>query len=159
MYDNRSITVFVQPKFEILNHVRSELNKALIGLDKTIIDSTEIVSWELLENAIKYGIANQNAPEAIYNFSLTEKEIQISVSNGIHSEVIISQFTNMMEIVKNSKDRAEPYINRLTEILDNQGNTKSQLGIYKIIAETDFNLDYRIENFVLTVYARLELRK
>lgn len=159
MQDNRTIIVSVKPTFETLNYVRGELVKAMADADKLILEGCEIVSWELLENAIKYGVANDKAPEAIYNFVYKENEIFITVSNGLKSLSVIEHFISMMEKIKVTKDRTELYIKRLTEILDNPSNTKSQLGLYKIMAETEFNLNYKVEDMVLTVYANLKLRK
>ncbi|MCB1143995.1 MAG: hypothetical protein H7A24_16630 [Leptospiraceae bacterium] len=145
------------PNYDILNNMSDQIHRVLGGSPKNIIESCESASWELLENAIKYGSAQNNQKEVKYEFTSTESEIIIKISNGFDRKESLMEYLKIMDKIHSTEDKSSLYINRLSEILENPKSTKSQLGLYKIAAETDFVLNYHIEDQVLITTAVLSL--
>ena len=125
----------------------------LKAYEQSIIESSEIAASELIENAIKYGIATEDAPAVEFKFKCNSKHIEICVTNGIESIGSINELILCMEKIKTSTNKQELYIQRLQAILEQPNPSGSKLGLYRILSETEFDLSYKIEGQKLIVWA------
>jgi hypothetical protein len=145
------------PKKDFNHFIDKVIDIYMIQYPKKIKDSCEIVSYELLENAIKYGDSIKEQPEIHFKIKLDKNSISISIKNGINSTDNLADFQKSMSDILQNKNRSVMYEKRLLEILENSNEKDSKLGLFKIIAETDFDLNYSLENKILTIEANLKV--
>ncbi|MCB1190675.1 MAG: hypothetical protein H7A23_23145 [Leptospiraceae bacterium] len=153
MEKDYSIYVTTQPTWSFVSAVRDKVKEELKEYDKEIVESGEIAASELIENAIKYGVSSEDAPVVEFKFKNENKKIEICVVNGIESIGSIHTLIAFMEKIKNVTNKQELYIERLREILEQPTHTRSQLGLYRILYETEFDLTYEVKGNKLTVWA------
>ncbi|MCB1190676.1 MAG: hypothetical protein H7A23_23140 [Leptospiraceae bacterium] len=155
---NPLIKISIKPTWNVINDIRESIKKTLKEYSNEIQSYSEITASELLENAIKYGISTDNAPEVDFEFKVESDIIKIAVSNGIDmNDANFKTFLKFMDNIKNSPDRQELYLKRLAEIMENPHSPQSQLGLYRIMYETNFELDYEISIDILTIVAILKV--
>lgn len=115
---------------------------------------------ELFENAIKYGLSTDDASDVSLEISYSkEHELNISVSNGIESVESVQAFIDFLDKIKNAKDLEALYMERLKEIAENPKTGQSQLGLFRIAYETEFNLKYEISGKKITVIATKKIEE
>lgn len=150
----------VDPLWKIIGDVKSKISLAMQdnGIKGGLFEFTNIVASELLENAIKYGIENPERSKIGFEFEIHEEFIQVKVKNGIESKDSIKDFIHIMERIKTSTDMSHLYIERLKEIIEHPDTEKSRLGLYRIVSECGFTLDYTISDSVLEVIAVRKLQ-
>ncbi len=143
-----------KPIWNVVTDIRKQIKALIEKKDFTIdnIDAMEIVSMELFENAIKYGLSTDDATEVSLEISY-DNELRISVSNGIESIESIQHFIDFLNKIKDAPNLESLYMERLGEIAQNPKSGQSQLGLFRIAYETQFNLKYEIVGKKLTVIA------
>lgn len=147
----------LNPTIGIINALVEKIKIALVDYSEKVNYSTDVVASELLENALKYGVVNTDIEKIHFEMLYDEKEIIIKVSNGFFDDSFLLDFHRIFEKIKNTPDRESLYIERLQEVLDNPSTKQSQLGFYKILYETDYNINYEINKKIITVTAHLKM--
>jgi hypothetical protein len=145
-----------KPIWNVVTDIRKQIKALIEKKDFTIdnIEAMEIVSMELFENAIKYGLSTDDATEVSLEISYdNDSELRISVSNGIESAESIQDFIDFLNKIKDATNLEALYMERLKEIAQNPKSGQSQLGLFRIAYETQFNLKYEIVGKKLTVVA------
>ncbi len=150
-----SLEVKVDPIWKVIGDIKKKITESMQenGLKNSLVDFTNIVASELLENAIKYGIENKDLSKVGLEFELNERHIEIKVRNGISESEDLQEFIRIMKRIQSSENALQLYIARLKEIIENPNTEKSQLGLYRIASESSFVLNYRIEDNTLEVIA------
>lgn len=121
--------------------------------DDNLAYAVKMVSRELLENAIKYGLAELiNEP---VSFQITEEnnEITIQVTNRVILNDDLMRVIHHLKEVKACDDYKQLYIDKLKNINKNRKAGVSRLGFYRIVYEAKFDLDYQYKNNFLTICA------
>jgi hypothetical protein len=108
---------------------------------------------ELVENAVKYGSSIPGKEGVEFDFKIDNNNIIIKISNGLIHEKDGITVANNINKIKSSNNPMELYIQRLKELLEKPVEGVSQLGLYRIAYEGRFNLDYSIDNNILTITA------
>jgi hypothetical protein len=83
---------------------------------------------------------------------VSNSQVVIEVSNGLKSPERLHEVQRRVEQMAQSQNREQFYLKRLQELLSGSSHG-SQLGLYRIGYEGDFNLSFSYENQVLTVRA------
>lgn len=146
--NNKIIQLKLEPKIEELNIARNKIFSSIDDINESLRESCEIIIWELLENAMKYGESHFIKLE----YAQYQSSIQIKVSNHISSSAKVSNVIKMIKTLQSTPDRNALYMKRLEEIFDRKDDL-SQLGLYRIYAETSFDLDYDLTSNEITIIA------
>lgn len=143
------LQIEVAPIWSIISEIKDRIKIAMEGLRQGEIDFAVMTASELLENAIKYGVSNENISQVGFDFDLGKNKLIIKVKNGVNEDNSISNLINIMERIKNTENRRLLYIERLQEIMDDPSQKGSHLGLYRIISEGEYDLSYTYTNNVL----------
>ena len=145
----------IKPVWDTLSQIREDIQKFLEvkNIDEDLVEKADVVCLELLENAVKYGVGTPDSPDVNIWFKLEEDMLVFCVSNGVRKDENLQFLFNLIDKLNNSDDIEALYIERLQEIAKNPKNG-SQLGVYRIVYESEFNLNYELEGSKLTIEAR-----
>lgn len=152
-----TIQFSTKPIWDTVIQIRKQIKSNLEskGYEPEIVEASEIVSMELLENAVKYGTCTEECSSVDLTIDINEKEkeIKIKVCNGIVSKESVSFLLHLIDTLKASDNIELLYMNRLEEIMSNPKSGKSQLGLYRIAYETNYRLDYNVSEKKLEMIA------
>lgn len=154
----KTITLTITPTWAIVEHVRKKINTQLGDfLDSDVIDGAMICASELCENAIKYGEPVPNMQFIQFQLNYSDGKIEIEISNGVVNQVDLDNVCSSIDKTNGTNNPEKLYLERLQELMDMSKPQKSQLGLYRIVCETGFKLQYKLEGNALTISADLEL--
>ena len=149
---SKSIHLDIPVSWQFVRSVKKMVEESLAEVAEPVRYAAGMVASELVGNAIKYGEATAAAPYATLRLEVTEHCIVIVVANGVKSPERAQQVQRRIEQMTQSQDKEGFYLNRLQELLS--GSTHgSQLGLYRIGYEGEFELSYTFAEQVLTVRA------
>ena len=134
-----SIKIEITPMWSAIADIKEKVKISMVGMPRGNIDFTVMVASELLENAIKYGIANNESSQVDFEFEIDHSKVSLNVRNGIAHGPNLDKFLLVIE--------------RLQEIMDDPTQLESCLGLYRIISEVEFDLNYRLNNNILEMIA------
>jgi hypothetical protein len=149
----------ITPMWSVIAEVKEKIRIFMEGMSQGNIDFTIIVASELLENAIKYGIANDKIGSVGFVFEIAGKSVLVKVSNGVNDNENLEKFKAVMEKIKTTENKEGLYIARLLEIMDDPSKPGSSLGLYRIVSESKFELEYELDNHVLSMIATREFKE
>ncbi len=136
----------------IMNEVETALNKSGKGVGY----AGKMVTAELIENAIKYGSHSEAERGILFCMNFKNNKIVIEVSNRINNQDDYDNLVEHIDIINATDDIKGLYVDRLRVRMENQ-QKKTQLGLYRIAYEGEFNLAHEYENNVVTVIATREV--
>jgi hypothetical protein len=136
--------------WQFVKNVKRMVEDALCDHPDNVRYTAGMVASELVGNAIKYGDRTETAPQARLSMSMSGKQVVIEVSNGVRSQEHLEQVTRRIDEMAGSANREEFYLRRLQELLSGSSQG-SQLGIYRIGYEGEFDLSYTYADHVLTI--------
>ena len=142
----------------IIGNVKDLVRKFMDKSEEGQVEYAIMVVSELMENAIKYGTTNDKQQANVrLDFSISPENIGISVKNAIEQDQGVTNFLQIIDNIIASDDKEQLYLQRMQEIFDNPDMPGSQLGLYRIASEAQYDLSYSIENDILKINARKEL--
>jgi|JI9StandDraft_1071089.scaffolds.fasta_scaffold02798_5 anti-sigma regulatory factor (Ser/Thr protein kinase) len=148
-----SLHLGIAPIWPAIEDVRNEIETLILNLDKGNIDFALIVLSELLENAIKYGSKEERLTGIILYFEANVDHICIKVKNPISQSMNLDSFKRVIEKIKTSEDKKALHVERLLEIMNDPFQTESRLGLYRIVSECEYDLDFRLDDSGLEIIA------
>jgi hypothetical protein len=150
----------IQPLWNVVKEIRNEVGINMENRGAELRDASQMVASELVENAVKYGLAiNHESEMGIeFLFQVNDREIMIEVTNSADSEYDLANVTRHIDAINKSKDPQHLYVKRLTELMDTPGQKGSQLGLYRIAYEGEFSLSYEVKDKVITVKAYRKIK-
>lgn len=148
----KTISMDIPVTWQFVKSVKRMVEETLRDHSDSVRYSAGMVASELVGNAIKYGDRTESAPQAKVQVSVTEALVVIEVSNGVRSPEHLEQVTKRIDQLAGSVSKEEFYLGRLQELLSGSSQG-SQLGIYRIGYEGEFDLSYTYTNHVLTIRA------
>jgi len=145
----------IQPLWNVVKEIRNEVGSIMENKGEELCSASQMVASELVENAVKYGLAiNQESDMGIeFQFQVNDREIMIEVTNNADSKHDLANVTLHIDQINQSDDPQYLYVRRLTELMESGGQGGSQLGLYRIAYEGEFSLTYKVEDHVITVKA------
>jgi|JI9StandDraft_1071089.scaffolds.fasta_scaffold02798_3 hypothetical protein len=148
-----SIKIEITPMWSAIADIKEKVKISMVGMPRGNIDFTVMVASELLENAIKYGIANNESSQVDFEFEIDHSKVSLNVRNGIAHGPNLDKFLLVMNKINASENKKNLYLERLQEIMDDPTQLESCLGLYRIISEVEFDLNYRLNNNILEMIA------
>ena len=155
MNEEISISMSIKPTWNMVREIQEKATEFMQskGKDRDSTDAMVMCVTELIENAVKYGMETPEGGDIEVEFLIHDDTVFIKVVNGIRKDSDLENFKRHLEKIKNTKDTAQLYTDRLMELMENPKPGESELGLYRIAYEGEFKLDYKYENKVLTVFA------
>jgi anti-sigma regulatory factor (Ser/Thr protein kinase) len=154
--DNQLIEIEVPIVWEYVRRVRQQVEAALAHLDEDQRSAAVMVASELLENAIKYGVAVPPLSRTRVTLQYSPTQIEIRVDNGLIERGAYERVRALVESMSDDTACERLYLARIQELIDNPFQ-KNQLGLYRIGYEGKFSLSCNLENQVLSMTARRNL--
>lgn len=147
----KSLQMEIPSTWQFVRQIKRKVEEFLADYPESLRYSAGMVASELVGNAIKYG---EKIPAATLDVSVDDHKIEIQVHNAVKSPEHLSQVQMRLEQMAQSENKADFYLKRLQELLmDAPRNSGSQLGLYRIGYEGDFNLSHRYTDQILTIKA------
>jgi hypothetical protein len=147
------IQIEITPVWSLIPEVKEKIRNIMSGMNSNKIDFTMIVVSELLENAIKYGEMNTRIANISIIFELDQQMVLMSIKNGIGEYQNLDSFLNTMSKIKTTVNKKSLYLERLQEIMRDPSLPGSKLGLYRIVSESEFDLDFHIDEYGLEMLA------
>lgn len=139
-----------------IRSVRERVAEACAELPADVRAAAVMVTSELVENAIKYGVVVQGMDEVMVRFRIDTGRITVEVDNGVATQAAIDRVAEHVEQIRQASCRADLYIARLQELMRCPG-APGGLGLYRIGFEGEFDLSYESDGRTLTVRATRDL--
>ncbi|MEM7183422.1 MAG: diguanylate cyclase, partial [Spirochaetota bacterium] len=139
--------------FSIIDSIHRTIKKKIEKIKPELIDHAVMVTTELCENAIKYGVDISEREKMQYTCNLANDTIEIKVKNGLLDRSKFEKIKERIDTINAADDVYELYVNRLQELMSGINSDKSQLGLLRIVYEGKFNLDYDYSDNILTLIA------
>ncbi len=139
------IKVEIEHSWNIVSQIREKVRRELGDFAPDVIEASVMTASELVENGIKHGIPTKTCPQVRFFFESNDQEqtIHIRVTNGINSEdSSVQKLKEVIDKISASNDKAELYTQRLMDLMENASSGESQLGLYRIAYEGQFDLSY-----------------
>ena len=145
----------IQPLWNVVKEIRDEVGSIMENRGEELCSASQMTASELVENAVKYGFAIDVAADRGIEFQIdvTDREIMVTVTNRAASEQDLTNLVTHIDAINESDDPQSLYVQRLTELMNTDGQTGSQLGLYRIAYEGAFSLTYEVADSVITVKA------
>jgi hypothetical protein len=135
-----------------IRDVRSRVSEAAAHLSPELRAAAVMVTGELVENAVKYGVCLPDLDDVVLRVSIGEAAVSIEVSSGAASQEAIDEVAARIRRIQSTADRESLYVARLEELLRTPG-ASGGLGLYRIGFEGRFELSCENVGRVLTVRA------
>jgi|GEM_PF-1515608 len=142
-----------------IDELTEEVGEIVKNTNSEIAHATVMVSHELLENVIKYGIFNDDQNLNVFQLESDNNSIKISVTNVVQSEKDIDNIVKRISTINQSNNVLDLYQKRLLEIKNNRVQGESKLGFYKINYEGKFKLQSYHKNNIITIVAIRNLKE
>lgn len=154
------VSFTIRPVWEMISKIREDVQNVLKlkHVNSVIMEKADIVCLELLENAVKYGVVTPDCPDVKISFALEGNSLVFYISNGVKIDKRLQYLFDRIDELKNSENVESLYVQRLQEIAKNP-KAGSQLGIYRVVYESDFRLDYTLEGKKLTITAQKQIER
>ncbi len=149
---SKSVKMQIPVTWQFVKAVKHMVEDTLRDQSDNVRYTAGMVAAELVGNAIKYGDRTDNAPQANIEITVTDTHVVIEVSNGVRSTEHLEQVTRRIDQLSGSANKEEFYLRRLQELMSGTSQG-SQLGIYRIGYEGEFDLSYTYQNQILTIKA------
>lgn len=146
----------VKPSLNVVSYIRNLIKFFFVGYDLQVIESIQVCSSELIENAIKYRYVEDGEEDSIkISIELDAEQLEIQVSNkySAKSENLLRLLASI-DRIKSSEDFESLYKERLREIFYSESDTGNRLGLIRIIHECGFKIDYYLSGKTLIIKTR-----
>jgi hypothetical protein len=147
----------ITPLRELLQKVEVKIDDIFKDHNRILREQTLMVVVELLDNAVKYGMSVPGIEGIDLGISVTDKSVEIRVSNTVDIEEHLDLVRKTIEEIGKTGDAEALYTRRLKELMNGRKQGESRLGLYRIAYEGEFELSYEYKDKVLTIAAMKEL--
>ena len=149
---DKTLCIEIPVAWHFIRNIKRLIEENLASFPESLRYATSMVAAELIGNAIKYGESTPEAPHATFFMQVTDQKIVIEVRNGVTSPERVRDVTQRVEQMSTSPSKEDVYLERLQELLSGSSRG-SQLGLYRIGYEGEFDLDCTYTGSVLSVRA------
>ncbi|MBN2546789.1 MAG: hypothetical protein JXB50_13400 [Spirochaetes bacterium] len=154
---NFTYKVAFKPNWNFINKIRKKTFYKLKKHDISFAEEAKLVASELCENAVKYSKSNSNNNIIKFELNKINDKITISVCSNFIINDDINKLKEEIDKINRSEEPEKLYTDRLLYLIENINIGQSQLGLFRIIYETKYKLDYKITGNILDVIAERNL--
>ncbi len=157
MTDVVTFSYKIDPLWDTVKQIRDKVEASLENYEKEIADASKMAASELIENAVKHGSSLKGKGGIQFEFAANDTHIKIIVINKIHSQEDYDILKSHIDQIHTTGNPEKLYVNRLKILMENTRLVKTQLGLFRIAYEGEFDLEYKFDNEVVTVTAMREI--
>ena len=150
---NFATTLEFTPQWEILQSIRAAVQARMDKATQDERDAAIMVASELVENAIKYGEPAEPRKKSHLALGVDSQRVTIEVSNGLNREEDYLSIRSKIDAIKRSPDPLQFYAEKIAELLGRKAGQSAGLGLYRIIAEGEFDLTAHWQDAILVMTA------
>ncbi|WP_394846770.1 hypothetical protein LZC95_04810 [Pendulispora brunnea] len=136
-----------------VREVRQRVKRLMASYDEDVQDAAVMTASELLENALKYGVAIEGASAARFEMHLDEGALTIATTNIVDSDAEGAALRARIEHIMREPDKEALYLQRLQDFMDTS-TVAGGLGLYRVAFEGAFDLQCATGNKMVVVTAR-----
>lgn len=161
---NDSIKLEIKPDWQELDHVRESTEKFLkkCGFNEEVIHALQMVSSELVENAVKYGHFTSPDQRIVHSIDVQDGRITVEVKNPIKEteQDHLDRLDSQIQWIRGFQNPFEAYVEKLKDVSARVLQAgESGLGLVRIAYEGQSILDFYVdENNILAVSAVMEYK-
>lgn len=159
---NTNLRLKIKPEWSQLKNLRAEIREFLEkkSLSKKQIDAMEMVSCELAENAIKYGVYPEPDDTIDVEMDIKNSTVIIEVKHKVNpDDVNLQILDSRIQWIRSFQNPFQAFVDRLKFVSGKPlADSESGLGLVRIAYEGHSILDfYFSENNVLAISAIYKL--
>ncbi|MBP5706797.1 MAG: hypothetical protein J6W76_05895 [Spirochaetales bacterium] len=134
----------IKPEYKAISDIKNQFSEQLIAEGIPFSYDIEMGFTELMENSVKYSQDSPNKNDIIVKIKLDNRHLVINLSNFVKTDDDVNSLTTIIDRINQYGKKENLYLNRINEIISQDGIGKSQLGLYRIAYEGDFAVAYNL---------------
>ena len=128
----------IKPEYKAISVIKERFSNNLVAEGIPFSYDIEMGFTELMENSIKYSQETPDHNSINIKITLDNHFLMITLSNYIKNEEDLRSLTTIIDRINEYGKTENLYLNRINEIISQDGIGKSQLGLYRIAYEAEF---------------------
>ncbi|MBQ3921804.1 MAG: hypothetical protein II707_00795 [Spirochaetales bacterium] len=136
----------IKPEYKAISEVKGLFSDKLIAEGIPFSYDIEMGFTELMENAIKYSQETPDYNDINVKITLDNRILDITLSNYVKTEDDLRSLSTIINRINEYGKSENLYLDRINEIISQDGIGKSQLGLYRIAYEAEFAISWEKTN-------------
>ena len=136
----------IKPEYKAISEVKGHFSDKLIAEGIPFSYDIEMGFTELMENAIKYSQETPDYNDINVKITLNNRILDITLSNYVKTEDDLRSLSTIINRINEYGKSENLYLDRINEIISQDGIGKSQLGLYRIAYEAEFAISWEKTN-------------
>jgi len=136
-----------------VRELRQRVKRLMASYDEDVQEAAVMTASELLENALKYGVAAEGTSTTRFEMRLDARALTIATTNVVDSDADGVALRERIERIMREPDKEALYVQRLQDFMDTS-TVAGGLGLYRVAFEGAFELQCATGNKMVVVTAR-----
>ncbi len=132
----------IKPEYKAISEVKALFSDKLVAEGIPFSYDIEMGFTELMENSIKYSQETPDYNDISVKITLDNRILVITLSNYVKTDDDVRSLTTIINRINEYGKTLNLYLDRINEIISQDGIGKSQLGLYRIAYEAEFDITY-----------------
>lgn len=135
-----------------MNEVRTRVLHHLFDVTPDVQDAAIMCASELAENGVKYGCSGDHPQLPALDVIVDENTLTLRLETGVADPSLAEATCGRVAAIRAAEDPRELYLRRMREVALNPGQRATQLGLFRLRCEGQFelNCEYRSNQLTLT---------
>ncbi len=148
----------IKPEYKAISEVKALFSDKLVAEGIPFSYDIEMGFTELMENSIKYSQETPDYNDINVKITLDNRILVITLSNYVKTDDDVRSLTTIINRINEYGKTLNLYLDRINEIISQDGIGKSQLGLYRIAYEAEFDITYdMIDNKKIAITIKKEV--
>lgn len=136
----------IKPEYKAISVIKERFSNNLVAEGIPFSYDIEMGFTELMENAIKYSQETPDYNDINVKITLNNRILDITLSNYVKTEDDLRSLSTIINRINEYGKSENLYLDRINEIISQDGIGKSQLGLYRIAYEAEFAISWEKTN-------------
>ncbi len=136
----------IKPEYKAISEVKALFSDKLVAEGIPFSYDIEMGFTELMENSIKYSQETPDYNDISVKITLDNRILVITLSNYVKTDDDVRSLTTIINRINEYGKTLNLYLDRINEIISQDGIGKSQLGLYRIAYEAEFAISWEKTN-------------
>ncbi len=136
----------IKPEYKAISEVKALFSDKLVAEGIPFSYDIEMGFTELMENSIKYSQETPDYNDINVKITLDNRILDITLSNYVKTEDDLRSLSTIINRINEYGKSENLYLDRINEIISQDGIGKSQLGLYRIAYEAEFAISWEKTN-------------